>query len=326
MMHKLLAFTFLLLAPAYGQQPAPSSTPHTGPGGTVEYWDVLPLSGNTTHPIPPVIGEKVVKPKFTRELLRLEWRFGDPIDLYVIRPAGAVKPPVVLFLYSYPTDSDRFLNDQLCESLTSHGFAAVGFVSALTGQRYHDRPMREWFVSELPEALGTSVHDVQLVLNYLGMRGDLDMSRVGMFGQGSGGAIAILSAAVDPRIKAVDVLDPWGDWPDWLAASPQVPERERANYLTPQFLAGVAPDDPLRWLNRLDGKHLRMQETLFTATTPPAARNRLEQAAPANTDHIQYKTEDDYIRRASTGSKMLDWMQQQLCPAAVQPDTHGAGR
>jgi acetyl esterase/lipase len=74
--------------------------------------------------------------------------------------------------------------------------------------------MNKWFVSELQEALATSTHDVQMVLNYLAKRGDLDMSRIGMFGQGSGGAIAILSAAADSRIVALDVLDPWGDWPD----------------------------------------------------------------------------------------------------------------
>src|ERR1035441_1223230 len=49
-------------------------------------------------------------------------------------------------------------------------------------------------------SLALTVHDVQMVLNYLETRGDLDMSRVGMFGQGSGGAIAVLAAAADSRI------------------------------------------------------------------------------------------------------------------------------
>jgi len=44
-------------------------------------------------------------------------------------------------------------------------------------------------------------------------RGDIDMDHVGMWADGSGAAIAILAASVDPRIKALDLLDPWGDWP-----------------------------------------------------------------------------------------------------------------
>jgi len=109
------------------------------------------------------------------------------------------------------------------KALTKDGFAAVGFVSALTGHRYHDRPWREWFLSELQENLAKTAHDVQMVLDYLESRSDLDMSRVGMFGQGSGASIAILASAADPRIKVLDVLDPWGDWPTWITTSPLYP-------------------------------------------------------------------------------------------------------
>jgi hypothetical protein len=308
-----LTLALLCIASAFGQQAAA----HVGPGGTSERWDVLPLSGSTLHPIPPELGERDTLPTFTRELLRVEWRFGDPIDLYVIRPVGIAKPPVVLYLYGYPTDTDRFRNDKLCATLTRNGFAAVGFVSALTGQRYHDRPMKEWFISELQESLGTSVHDVQMVLKYLATRGDLDMDRVGIFGQGSGGTIAILSAAVDPRIKAVDAIDPWGDWPDWLAKSPQVPDAERERYLTPAFLGSVAPLDPMRWMASLSTRPFRLEETLFSGITPELARNRLVLALPAHAIHVQYKTSEDYVRDASTGGRIIDWLQGQL--TSVKP-------
>jgi len=69
--------------------------------------------------------------------------------------------------------------------------------------------MKEWFVSELQESLGKSAHDVQMVLNYLADRGDVDMGNVGVFGVGAGGTIAVMAASVDSRIKAIDLLDPW---------------------------------------------------------------------------------------------------------------------
>ncbi len=284
---------------------APADTPQ-------ERFDSLSLNGSDLRAMPPQVGETVVLPTFSRELLRVQWRFQDPIDLYVIKPRGVARPPVVIFLYSYPTDTDRFLNDALCESLTRNGFAAVAFVSALTGQRYHDRPMKEWFVSELQESLVTSVHDVQMVLNYLQTRGDLDMGRVGIFGQGSGGTIAILSAAVDPRLKAVDILDPWGDWPDWLAKSPRVPENERANFLTPEFLSKVAPIDPVQWLPQLKDRPLRLEETLFTSTVPDAARKHIRDALPAGAVVIQYADKSDYIKEAAANGKILDWLDKAL--------------
>jgi hypothetical protein len=153
-----------------------------------------------------------------------------------------------------------------------------------------------------------------MVLNYLATRSDLDMDRVGIFGQGSGGAIAILSAAVDPRIKAVDAIDPWGDWPDWLAKSPQIPDAERERYLTPGFLGSVAPLDPMRWMSNLSTRPFRLEETLFSGITPEAARNRLVLPLPPHAIHVQYKTSEDYVRDASTGGRILDWLQGQLTP------------
>jgi cephalosporin-C deacetylase-like acetyl esterase len=291
---------------------AAAKTNPTSQTNDIEHWDVLPLAGNSLDAAPPLLGEKDALPGFTRELIQVQWRAHDPIDLYVIRPTNVTKPPVVLFLYGYPSDTDRFRNDIYCQSVVSHGFAAVGFVSALTGQRYHGRPMKEWFISELPEALGTSVHDVQMILNYLATRDDIDMGRVGMYGQGSGGTIAILSASVDPRIKAVDVLDPWGDWPDWIANSSQIPDGERAVYLEKAFLEKAAPFDPVLWLSAWKSRPLRLQQTLFSEVTPVNARSRIQASVPANARILQYRDVREYEDKASAGAKVLDWMKSQL--------------
>src|SRR5215467_15797141 len=38
---------------------------------------------------------------FARELVRVQWRLSDPIDLWISRPKASGKVPVVLYLYSY---------------------------------------------------------------------------------------------------------------------------------------------------------------------------------------------------------------------------------
>jgi hypothetical protein len=290
-----------------------TAVPHAS-DASVEHWDKLSLRDNDLRPDPPIYGQVDTFPGFTRELLRVQWRGGDPIDLYVIRPAGVAKPPVILYLYSYPAESDRYLNLAFCKTVTKDGFAAVGFVSALTGQRYHDRPMKQWFVSELREALVTSVHDVQMVLNYIQTRGDLDISRVGIFGQGSGGTIAILSAAVDPRLKAVDVMDPWGDWPVWMAQSQLIPEQERGTYTSADFLKGAAPLDPLVWLQRLEGRAFRLQENLFDRSDPETVRREFEAAAAGRAAIVKYSDLGEYKEKVTSNGKMLDWLVMQLVP------------
>lgn len=253
---------------------------------------------------------------FTRQLVRVEWRTGDPIDLWVMRPTGVEKPPVILYLYSYPSETDRFRDDGYGQRVTRGGYAAVGFVSALTGQRYHGVPMKEWFVSDLPQVLVESAHDVQMILNYLSTRGDMDMDSVGIYGQGSGGTIAVLAAAVDSRIKALNLLDPWGDWRDWMAKSIRIPNEERPRYMQSQFLKQVAPFDITRWLLKLKSPAIRVEEVTTDGITPAICQKRIESAAQrASAQIVQYKNVEGMLVAATNG-RAFQWVKDQLRPPA----------
>ena len=297
-------------------QPATSITAVTGSTistPTAEDWGQLKVDPAALMPLSYAVLGTTDTPDFTRELLRVQWRVGDPIDLFVIKPKGAENPPVILYLYGYPSDTGIFWNDGWCKRATAGGFAAVGFVGALTGQRYNTRPMKQWFVSELQESLGKTTHDVQMVLNYLGGRGDLDAKQVGVFGQGSGGTVAILAAQIDPRIVAVDVLDPWGDWPDWLKSSPQIPDAERTAYLQPEFLQRAANLDPLRYLPHLKVKSLRVEQVMSEPVTPVVAKQKIGGAVSAS-QLLQYDDEAGHLKQwRVTG--LSGWLRAQLRPS-----------
>jgi hypothetical protein len=289
-----------------------------------EDWTTIALekSGLPTGPIAGALLNKVDLPEgCTRELLHLQWRSVDPIDLYVIKPVGVQKPPVGLFLLNYTFDTAIFRNDYWCSQAKQNGLAIVGFGSALSWQRFHaPRPMKEWFVSELQEALSTSTHDVQMVLNYLETRKDLDMKHVGLYGQGSGGAIAILAAAADSRITVLDVTDPWGDWPDWLKNSKQIPEDERATYLTPEFLQKVANLDPVIYLPSLKVTSLRIQQVTDDPVTPPAAKAKIAGAAPKTDEVVHYPDKEAQHKAIFLGG-VTEWLAERLHPGTVTAST-----
>ena len=312
----LLMFSQILFCPNGNAQLLPASPPIANPGdtrfrGVKEDWTSPALNTSTLKPIEPLVAYINQYAGYTVELTQVQWRFGDPLDLYVMKPTGIRKPPVILYLYGYPADTDRFKDEDFQKAVTKDGFAAVGFVSALTGHRYHDRPMREWFVSELQECLATSAHDVQMVLDYLSSRGDLDMDRVGMFAQGSGASIGILTSAVDPRIKVLDALDPWGDWHTWFAKSPFPPEEERPAYVSPEFLSRVDKLDPAEWLTKIQAQKFRLQDASFEPITPRTAKEKLRAAVPANATVVIYKTPEEFnaVIRAKTD---LAWIKSQL--------------
>jgi hypothetical protein len=313
----VLGFALLSLAPASAAQLSPASPPIADPAdsrfaGVTEDWTSPALSGSHLRPIPPLIlPVDDTHSGYTVQLIQLQWRWGDPLDVYLIKPSGVKNPPVILNLYGYPAGTDPYKNELFQKALTKDGFAAVGFVSALTGHRYHDRPMKQWFLSELQESLATSAHDVQMLLNYLTARGDLDMTRVGMFGQGSGATIAILASAADPRIKVLDVLDPWGDWPIWLATSPFVPQDERPDYVKPEFLKKAAALETMEWLPKIQAKKFRLQQLLFETDTPKAVKEKLRAAVPVGTPVVLYKTLEEF-KAAFPYSTNLEWMEHEL--------------
>ncbi len=275
-----------------------------------ENWTSPALSNSHLVPVRP-IGFVTDNPRYTVELLQVQWRPADPIDLYVMKPKGVKKPPVILYLNGYPTDTEIFRRADYQELVTRDGCAAVGFVSALTGHRYHDRPIKQWFLSELQESLATSAHDVQMVLNYLASRDDLDMDRVGMFAQGSGASIAILASAVDPRIKVLEALDPWGDWPTWMASSPFVPEQERADYLKPEFQKKIDTLEPLDWLPKIQAKKFRFDNEVFDTVTPKSANEKLRAVAPAGTELRFYDNMEDF-KAAFENGRNVQWIHHEL--------------
>ena len=317
-----LGCALLFLAQSSPAQLSPAPAPLADPTdikAAQEDWTSPALASSHLIPTKPLefINEY---PHYTMDLLRVQWRSGDPIDLYVIKPKGVKKPPVILYLYGYPTDTEVFRREDYQELVTKNGVAAVGFVSALTGHRYHDRPLKEWFLSELQETLATSAHDVQMVLNYLDSRGDLDMNQVGMFTQSSGASIAILSSAVDPRIKVLEALDPWGDWPTWMATSPFVPEDERPQYMKPDFLKKISMLEPVDWLPKVQAKRFRLDDELFDANTPKAAKEKLRAAVPAGSSVMLYKDMAEF-KAAFEDGKNLEWIQHELQSLAVPTET-----
>ena len=271
------------------------------------------LTKSQLKPALPLVGFVDKQSAYSVSLIRVQWRQGDPIDLWVMKPNGVKKPPVIMYLYGYPSDTDIFKDPKWQEFTTKGGFASVGFVTALTGHRYHDIPWKKWFVSELPQCLAVSAHDVQMVLDYLSARGDLDVDRVGVFGQLSGATVGILASAVDPRIKVLDTLDPWGDWPTWMEKSPFVPTSERPDYVKPEFLSKIATLEPLEWMPKIQAKRFRLQQRNFDYETPLASKDKLQRAIPPGATASFYKSIAEFATaEGEDEEKTLDWIKTEL--------------
>lgn len=266
-------------------------------------------------PVPSEVVSKEEHPDFDRQMIRMQWRFNDPIEVWVVRPKKNAKvddkAPVIVYLYGSPDKGDQFRDNGWCKRATSDGFAAVGFVAALTDYRFKERPLKQWFVSELAESLGSTAHDVILVLNELQQGGYLDTRRVGAFGIGAGGTIALLVAQADPRIASVDVLDPWADWPEWLKDTPLLTDQDRPKFLTQEFLKSVSTLDPLTYLPSLKTPSVRIQQNWSDPVTPTKVKQALASAAPPSVTVVKYENAAD-LMKSWQAAGLSGWLKQQM--------------
>jgi hypothetical protein len=107
------------------------------------------------------------------------------------------------------------------------------------------------------------------------------------------------------------LLNPWGDWPDWIAKSTRIPEKERADYLKPEFLSAVAPLDPVKWFPELKTQKIRIQDVGTVTVTPTEARQKIESAAPSSAQIVRYDDAKAFLAAAS-GGRGFDWVKEQL--------------
>jgi hypothetical protein len=122
-----------------------------------------------------------------------------------------------------------------------------------------------------------------------------------------------MAASVDSRIKAIDLLDPWGDWPVWMQNSAVIPDEERPAYIKPEFLKKVADFDPVKLLPVLKTPHLRLNQLNDDVpSTPEEAQKQMEAVLPATAEHHRFETNMAFYSEVASGGRVFDWLKLQI--------------
>jgi len=114
------------------------------------------------------------------------------------------------------------------------------------------------------------------------------------------------------------LLDPWGDWPDWLSESPVVSEDERARYTTDVFLNDLKTLDPITVLPDLKTQRIRLQQTLTDPLTPQRAKERIAGLLPNSSQLVRYANSEEHLKAWQQGG-LSGWLKQQLRPQPQAP-------
>ncbi|HKM67306.1 MAG TPA: hypothetical protein VJX70_09085 [Candidatus Acidoferrum sp.] len=309
-------------APIQSKELKPGQTsPQTRSGEFQEDLNSIDVKDSKFPPVQVTLLERTEGKNavYFSEHLRVTFRPGDPQDLYVILPAALKNPPVVLYIYSYPETVARFQMEQWALSAVAQGYAAIGFSSGIMGDATNHDLSREKFLIQFPQNLLRAAHDIQLVLNYLATRGDLNLAAVGMYAAGSGGSAGILASAADSRIKVLDVFGPWGAWPEFFANSSIIPLGKRDTFLKPEYLQSLAKFDPVAWFPKCRARSVRIQDVRQQDLVPGGAQQKIEDAAPDFAEVNQFEDSRVLLEMQGAG-RVFGWTQAQLRPDA-KPQT-----
>jgi 2,6-dihydroxypseudooxynicotine hydrolase len=220
------------------------------------------------------------------------------------KPAGAVKPPVVVMCMGL--DSTKEEMDTNESVFLARGMATLAFDGPGQGEGEYDFAIR-----------GDYEVVVKAVLDYAATRSDLDGARVGLWGVSLGGYYAPRAAAFDKRIKACIALSGPFEWVEYFDRLPELTRhtfrvrsksrteaeaRERAATLTlknvaknitcPLFIVAGKQDGIVPW---------QEGERLAAAASGPVVRCFLEDGNHvANNRAYRYR------------SQSADWMAQCL--------------
>lgn len=220
------------------------------------------------------------------------------------KPAGAVRPPVVVMCMGLDSTKEEMESNE--SIFLARGMATLAFDGPGQGEGEYDFAIR-----------GDYEAPVKAVLDFLEGRGDVDATRVGLWGVSLGGYYAPRAAAFEKRAKACIALSGPFDWIEFFDRLPELTRhtfrvrsksrtdeeaRSRAATLTLKDVAGniTCP------LFVVAGKQDRIVpwqegERLAAAASGPVVRCFIEDGNHVANNRV-------YRYRAQSG----DWMARQL--------------
>lgn len=159
-----------------------------------------------------------------RKIIKAEVHMPLPVLVFFPRDGRKTHPAVI---YIDPRGKSNAAVSDRVRALLDMGYAVLAPDLRGYGETYDPRASGQgdseflWVTDSIlmgRHLFGMKVYDVTRCLDYLETRTEIDMSRVGIFGEGIGGLIGVFSAAVDPRLKwtaasgMVCSMTPEKDW------------------------------------------------------------------------------------------------------------------
>jgi len=223
----------------------------------------------------------------------------------LITPAtpAAAPAPAILFVHWYGPPAPTSNRTQFIPDATA--LARQGVTSLLIDTPwsvptyFRTRTRAEDYTRSVQQ-----VRDLRRALDVLAAQPGIDRTRLAYVGHDFGAMYGTLAVVADPRVTHFVFMAGTASFSDWFLYGPKLEGKERE-----QFIAELAPLDPVKWVPRLRGPVL-MQFADNDEHVSTARREQLAAAAPKGTDVRVYKAGHELSDEATRDR--LAWLRQNL--------------
>ena len=216
---------------------------------------------------------------------------------------AAAPAPAILFVHWYgppaPTSNrTQFIPDAV--ALARQGVTSLLIDTPWSVPTYfRSRTRAEDYTRSVQQ-----VRDLRRALDVLAAQPGIDRTRLAFVGHDFGAMYGTLAAVVDPRVTHFVFMAGTASFSDWFLYGPKLEGKERE-----QFIAELAPLDPVVWVPRLRGP-LLMQFADNDEHVSTARREQLAAAAPKGADVRVYKAGHELSEEATR--ERLAWLRRAL--------------
>ncbi|MDB4887823.1 MAG: dipeptidyl aminopeptidase/acylaminoacyl-peptidase-like protein [Gemmatimonadetes bacterium] len=223
------------------------------------------------HPFTADIRRTTRLPRGTEQ--RLDLVYGrETVPALWLTPSAPPGPrPAVLLLHGFSSSKER-MAQAIGRALLARGVGSLALDLPFHGERVSASGGIPKNPLVLVGAWRGAVSEAREAVTWLAGQEDVDASRLGILGYSLGGFLALMTAADEPRLRAV-ALAAAGDLPD------QTPYAAMVRGLV----------DPPRAARKLDGRPLLLVNGRRDTTTRPAQAERLFAAANEPKELVWYE-------------------------------------
>lgn len=266
--------------------------------------DLATFAYDSTQPLDPHLTPMGGRPG--RIAVTLASPRGGRASGILVVPAGAGPFPAIVLLHGSGGNAAQMLGR--AEALAAQGFVAYA-IDAPSARR--DGPWINLTLQDSVEQVQLMV-DLRRAVDFLRTRPEVDPARLAFNGISYGGAMGVLFAGLERRVRAFVLTVADGGLvahltgaDDHLGPLDRLSAQDRA-----RWLRAMQPIEPSRFIHFAPGAALLFQSGRADVLVPPADAEALHAAAPAGRTVRWY--ESGHRLPAEATDDMVAWLRQRL--------------